>query len=103
MFISQNAYLLFISKSCKRNNNLPHIFGGSRKGAKPYQEDSCFSFISDSALTYIGGVFDGHGGYNGYLASSTARDYAVHFFETNADMLDTWSIPLWNRAQQARV
>ena len=40
-------------------------FGGARKGAKQWQEDSFCHFISATGRVYIGGVFDGHGGYNG--------------------------------------
>ena len=77
------------------NAFLPHIYAGARKGAKPYQEDAFFSFISPSGLSYVGGVFDGHGGYNGTVASCTARDYASAYFHHNAASMDGWSVERW--------
>lgn len=62
----------------------PQVFGGGRQGAKPYQEDSFFSWCSPTNRVIVGGVFDGHGGYNGLLASQTARDASLAYLQTNA-------------------
>src|SRR6185437_15519670 len=74
------------------NGHLPDIYGGARKGAKPYQEDAFCTFISPSRLVYIGGVFDGHGGYNGLVASCTARDFAFSTFQRNSAVMEEWSV-----------
>lgn len=43
----------------------------------------------------MGGIFDGHGGYNGLLASTTARDFASSFFETNKIECEKWTVEKW--------
>mgnify|MGYP001091700214 CR=1 FL=1 len=48
------------------------LFGGARKGAKQWQEDSYFHYASPNHRVYIGAVFDGHGGYNGERSPSSA-------------------------------
>jgi hypothetical protein len=99
----------------------PQVYGGGRQGAKPYQEDSFFSWCSPTNRVIVGGIFgtiqrptdrrkdaagcprdrhaltlpppfdvrayllsDGHGGYNGLLASQTARDASLAYLQTNA-------------------
>ena len=71
------------------------MYGGSRKGAKTYQEDSFCTFISPSRVVFIGGVFDGHGGYNGTVASTTARDFAFSTFRHNAEAMEQWTVDEW--------
>ncbi len=44
----------------------------------------------------MGGIFDGHGGYNGHLASSAARDTAVLFLDANRFGCETWSVEDWS-------
>jgi serine/threonine protein phosphatase PrpC len=78
------------------NDNLPYIYGGSRKGAKQWQEDSFFSYISKNHQVYIAGVFDGHGGFNGLLASNRARDYCKSYFKRHAAEMESWSVNQWN-------
>ena len=78
------------------NCHLPDIYGGARKGAKAYQEDAFCTFISPHRLVYIGGVFDGHGGYNGTVASCTARDYAYSTFLHNAGVMEDWTAEEWS-------
>lgn len=71
------------------------MYGGARQGAKPYQEDSFFSWCSPHNKAIVGGIFDGHGGYNGLLASQTARDTALHFLQNNANECESWSVDRW--------
>lgn len=69
--------------------------GLSKKGAKQWQEDSFFYMTSESGKVIIGGVFDGHGGYNGLIASTTARDYAKNYFEENKTDCEEWTLEEW--------
>ena len=55
------------------------MFQGAEKGGKQFQEDSFFSWRSPNQIITIGGIYDGHGGYNGMLASNAARDYSLRF------------------------
>jgi len=77
------------------------FYAGSKKGAKPWQEDSFFVFASPRNKVFVGGVLDGHGGYNGWVASSTARDYAFAFFEKNKHECEKWSVEEWKKQMQA--
>jgi hypothetical protein len=46
-----------------------------RKGAKQWNEDSYVHVTSATNRVCACAVFDGHGGYNGLLAATCARDY----------------------------
>ncbi len=74
----------------------PLPVGASRKGAKQWQEDSFFHFVSVHGVVVIGGVFDGHGGYNGLVASTTARDFSVSYFDKYKEECEAWSEKEWN-------
>ena len=76
-------------------DNVPDVFSGAVKGAKLYQEDSFATIATPSNRTRIGAVFDGHGGYNGLLASQTARDYCRHYFISRIGQIDEWSVAEW--------
>lgn len=83
-----------------QSNNKPQyskceIYGGSRKGAKTFQEDSYFSYTTSNNKCIVGGVMDGHGGYNGMIASQTARDTALDFFDKHSSECESWSIDEW--------
>jgi serine/threonine protein phosphatase PrpC len=71
--------------------------GGSRKGAKQWQEDSFMHFTSAKAKVVVGGIFDGHGGYNGLLASTTARDTCAAFLEKNKEDCEKWDETEWSK------
>lgn len=73
----------------------PVVYGGSKQGAKSFQEDSFFSWSSPSGRVTIGAVFDGHGGYNGQLASLAARDHAVSYYDANRFGCEDWSLRDW--------
>lgn len=45
------------------------IVSMSKQGGKPINEDCKLTWISPNKLVKVGGVFDGHGGINGLLAS----------------------------------
>lgn len=72
-------------------------YGVSRKGAKQWQEDSFFYMTSTSGTVLIGGVFDGHGGYNGLVASTAARDFSTNYFAENKKKCETWTIEEWEK------
>ena len=71
------------------------MWAGGRKGAKAYQEDAWLTYITPSESVYVGGVFDGHGGFNGTIASATARDYLFRFVTANNADMDGWSVTEW--------
>ena len=75
----------------------PLMWAGGRKGAKTYQEDAWLTYISASEAVYVGAVFDGHGGFNGTVASCTARDYLYRFCTANAAEMESWSAGEWEQ------
>ena len=79
------------------NRHAPTVHGAIRKGGKQYQEDAFCTFISPNGLVFIGAIFDGHGGYNGLVASSTARDFAYASFEGNRSCMQSWSVQQWQQ------
>jgi len=77
--------------------NIQKVFGGCRKGAKQWQEDSFFRYVSPNGLVWVGGVWDGHGGYNGLLASNQARDSAGEYFNKVGVECESWSAEEWQK------
>lgn len=55
--------------------------GGARKGAKQWQEDTYFHLQLCGGGILVTAVFDGHGGYNGLLASTRAKETAIEYFQ----------------------
>lgn len=53
------------TKSESKLHSSGEQFGGTRKGGKQFNEDSFFYFTSATGRCYVGGIYDGHGGYNG--------------------------------------
>ena len=74
------------------------MFQGAEKGAKQFQEDSFFSWRSPNQIVTDGGIYDGHGGYNGMLASNAARDHSLKFFGSICLECEQWKAPNWNAA-----
>lgn len=75
----------------------PLIYGGSRKGAKQWQEDSYLNFISSNGKVIVGGVMDGHGGYNGLVASTTARDTLLAYLQRHSNECEQWTEDDWKQ------
>jgi len=73
---------------------------GARKGAKQWQEDSYASFSSPNNKVVVGGIWDGHGGYNGMLASRAARDYTLHYLGENKSECEAWTPQEWESRLQ---
>jgi serine/threonine protein phosphatase PrpC len=71
------------------------VAGDLRKGAKQIQEDS-IAMYSAPGLS-VGGIFDGHGGYNGKVASATAAACIEPYFKSKYDELFQWSEDDWTR------
>lgn len=69
--------------------------GDARKGAKQWQEDSFFSFRSATGAVFVAGIFDGHGGYNGLLASATAKAVSEAFLDKHKEECENWSVEVW--------
>jgi serine/threonine protein phosphatase PrpC len=76
-------------------------FGGTRKGAKQWNEDSFMTWASPNNHVVAGGVWDGHGGYFGKIASSTARDVAVAWLDKHAQECEQWSEKKWREEMKA--
>jgi serine/threonine protein phosphatase PrpC len=68
---------------------------GARQGGKEFQEDSFGSFASENNRVIVGGIWDGHGGYNGRVASGQARETALSFFEQFKLECESWSEEEW--------
>jgi serine/threonine protein phosphatase PrpC len=79
----------------KHSGFVVDVFGNARKGAKQWQEDAFFIFRSPTRRTVVAGIFDGHGGYNGLVASSTAKNFWIAHLEENKDVIDEWDDDEW--------
>jgi serine/threonine protein phosphatase PrpC len=73
------------------------IHASTRKGAKNYNEDSFFRFRSATGKVTVGGVFDGHGGYNGLLASDSCKKESLAYFSANSEACESWSTEQWRK------
>jgi serine/threonine protein phosphatase PrpC len=85
-----------ISEITVSNSMQYDMFEGDEKGAKQFQEDSHFSWQLPNKVITIGGIYDGHGGYNGMLVSNTARDHSIEFFNSVSDTCEHWSVEKWH-------
>lgn len=71
------------------------LAGGEEQGAKSHQEDSYLHWASPSEKVFVAAVFDGHGGYNGLIASNTCRDETIAYLDDHAKALESWSVDKW--------
>lgn len=67
------------------------MYAGSLKGSKIWNEDACFTWQSPDGRVTVGGVFDGHSGYDGLLAASAGKSYALDWFTG----LTPWHLATW--------
>jgi serine/threonine protein phosphatase PrpC len=72
------------------------IAGACKQGAKSWQEDAHLCFVSKSRRVVCGAVFDGHGGFNGMLASAHCRDSTLAMLHRLEDEFDSWSAAQWS-------
>jgi len=71
------------------------ITGCKDKGAKQYQEDSYCIFESSDLTFLVAGVFDGHGGLNGRVASQKVAQLCQEYFSSNWQKCKGWSDQEW--------
>ena len=71
------------------------VYSDAKKGAKPNQEDAVLAWVSPSGKVTVGAVFDGHGGYNGLLASNAARDQMAVYLDANRFGSEGWTPEDW--------
>mmetsp|Transcript_12595 Transcript_12595/g.30987 ORF Transcript_12595/g.30987 Transcript_12595/m.30987 type:complete len:362 (-) Transcript_12595:442-1527(-) len=76
------------------------VHGDSKKGAKQWQEDSFGYVVSKNRRVFILSVFDGHGGYNGLVASNTARDTLRDYFMNKLEEIERWGVDTWQKQLQ---
>ena len=55
-------------------------------------------WVSPNNKVVIGGVFDGHGGYSGALASSSAAATARAWLDARASLCESWTAAEWRAA-----
>ena len=55
----------------------PQVYGGGRQGAKPYQEDSFFSWCSPTNRVIVGGIFGTHPTTNRQAEGLLPADHAT--------------------------
>eukprot|EP00457_Paulinella_chromatophora_P010154 gb/GEZN01010245.1/.p1 GENE.gb/GEZN01010245.1/~~gb/GEZN01010245.1/.p1 ORF type:complete len:397 (-),score=42.12 gb/GEZN01010245.1/:42-1232(-) len=67
----------------------------ARKGAKAHQEDSFYCWSSPNHVVLFGGIWDGHGGYNGRVASKQARQCCKEYLEKVKDICEKWTPEEW--------
>jgi serine/threonine protein phosphatase PrpC len=73
------------------------VFGNERKGAKQWQEDAFFYYRAHSGRIIVAAIFDGHGGYNGLVASTTARDAIAAFVREEGKAFEAWAVEEWKQ------
>lgn len=71
------------------------ITGCKEKGAKQYQEDSYFQFESPDMTFLVAGIFDGHGGINGRVASQKVAELSTDYFSSNWQKCKGWKDEEW--------
>lgn len=73
--------------------------GFAIQGAKQFQEDSWFSWSAhdDTGVVVVGGVYDGHGGKMGKVASETCRDHSLEMFTANKTKCTGWGPGQWHQ------
>lgn len=85
------------------NNSLSSqsfVGGTTKKGGKSINEDYKVSWKlqvnqPDARHVIATGVFDGHGGYGGMLASKHCGDMLIAFLEANKEVCPLWSDEEW--------
>jgi len=73
----------------------------AEKGAKQYQEDSWCIYASPNKELLLAAIFDGHGGYNGRVASMICRKLTWEYFDKNWKEALTWSKSDWEKKMVA--
>jgi hypothetical protein len=71
------------------------IAGDTKQGAKAWNEDSHCMFVSRNQRIIASGIFDGHGGFNGLLASIHCRDMMLALLRDNDPAIEDWSPADW--------
>jgi len=71
------------------------ITGYKAQGAKQYQEDSFCTFESPDLTFLVAGVFDGHGGLNGQVASQIVAKLCKAYFAKHWRQAKGWSDQQW--------
>lgn len=71
------------------------IGSGARQGGKDHQEDNFASFTSVNNKVIIGGIWDGHGGWNGKVASEKARNTSLQYFQEHSLACESWTVEEW--------
>lgn len=76
------------------------ITGCKDQGAKQYQEDSLCTFYSPDLTFLVAGVFDGHGGLNGQVASQIVSKLCLEYFSQNWQKAKTWNNQQWTQQME---
>lgn len=85
---------LGMSKEVDSDGDGSEIYGGSRKGGKQWNEDS-FAFFEAPGHVSAGAIFDGHGGFNGKIASETCAQYFKEWMESQIEEMQEWKPEQW--------
>ena len=73
------------------------VYQCKEQGAKQYQEDSTCIFYSNDLSVIVGGVFDGHGGLNGQVASKRVAILTKEYFKNNWIECKKWNNKEWTK------
>ena len=85
-----------VADSLKSEVDIEQIITGCKeKGAKQYQEDSYFRFESPDLTFLVAGIFDGHGGLNGRVASQKVEQLCSEYFSSNWQKCKGWGDDEW--------
>ncbi len=71
------------------------IAGSTKQGAKAWNEDAYSTWVSPNQRVQVAGVYDGHGGYNGLIASQFCRDHMTQVLEANKEACESWTPEEW--------
>lgn len=75
--------------------------GEQEKGAKQHQEDSMCMFSSPDMSVLVAAVFDGHGGLNGRVASTTCTELTLQYFNEVWERCREWDDATWTTELEA--
>jgi len=97
---SNNSNSQPLNKSLSNIDISQIITGCKDQGAKQYQEDSFCTFHSPDLTFLVAGVFDGHGGLNGQVASQIVSKLCLQYFQENWQKAKTWNNQQWTQQME---
>lgn len=78
------------------------VYSGTKKGFKEWNEDVHFAWASACGTVVVGGVMDGHSGYEGRLAADTTKVCIENWIQaTQVETMQEWPLEVWQEQMSA--